>query len=60
MWGDRKVLVLESSLEWLAQGKGLPPAGALYPWSVKGAARCSPQQSRCSPPSGLAPAILYC
>lgn len=25
MWGDRKVLDLESGLEWLAQGKGLPP-----------------------------------
>lgn len=24
MWGDRKVLVLESGLGWLAPGKGLP------------------------------------
>lgn len=24
MWGDGKVLVLESGLGWLAQGKGLP------------------------------------
>lgn len=37
MWGDGKVLVLESGLGWLAQGKG-----ALYPWSVKGGSQVLP------------------
>ena len=39
-------------------GKGLPLLELYTPGQWRRAARCSPQQSCCSPPSGLAPTVL--
>lgn len=53
MWGDGKVLVLESGLGWLAQGKGA------HTLVSKGGQPGAPH-SRPAAAFGLVPAVLYC
>lgn len=58
MWGDGKVLSFGIWPGVASPRQGTPPAGALYPWSVKGGSKMLPTAVPLRP-SGLAPAILY-